>query len=635
MTALSLLFLPLAWVVVAAGRTLAAWLRLLETATPLERNLVAYGLGLGLLAYGVLALGLFGLLYPVAGLLWVLALAGLGARQHGAMTREARAWRLPKFAGWEWGVTALFAAFGVIALIGVYAPPVVFIPGVNATEWDSLSYHLADPKIFLRLHRIVSLPWQPHSNFAFTAEMWYTLALMAHGSVPLAKWFSWACAAGAALGVYALGARHLTPRVGLWAALLFVSTPLAFWEAGTAYIDGATAFYATLALLCVLNGMTTRDRRWLWAGAVLSGLALSTKATALTFLLLLALGVLVWEWRQRTAPGTALRRAVGWGGLALVVGSPWYIKSWACTGSPVYPYFYSVFGGRWWDGDRAAAYAASNSPGAGHTLGDALLLPWNLTMALPPGHLVGNWPPFNEFPSALLSLSPVLLAALFFPAFGRGDTPRVIKALAAYALAATLLWFAQTQYVRFLLPLVPVYCLLAAWMLCRAVGGRSVSGYALAALTGASLLWSLSVGLGLARVQAPVALGLQPRADYETRYDGGAGAVGYINTSLPAGAKVVFFGHPLGFACDRPYLWGDQSDYVLTPAVRSPETLLARLRALGVTYLLVDTHNFPLGPGDSPAGWVYALTAGRSAPLYPGPTDPDRGVLVYAVPAQP
>ncbi len=340
-------------------------------------------------------------------------------------------------------------------------------------------------------------------------------------------------------------------------------------------------------------------------------------------------------WRRRGALGPALTGSLGWGGAALLVGSPWYLKSWVCTGNPVYPYFFSVFGGRWWDAPMAAAYAGSNSPGPGRGLSDALLLPWNLTMALPPGHLVGAWPPFNEFPSALLSLSPVLLAALFFPAFGAGDIPRPVKALAVFAGAGMLLWFTQTQYMRFLLPLVPAFCLLAAWALCRACAARSLSGYALAGLAAASLLWSLSVGLELARLQAPAALGLQSRADYVARYDGDAGAISYLNTRLPPGAKIVFFGHPLGFYCDRPYLWGDQSTYVLTPDVHSAPALWRRLRALGVTHILVDVHSFPLRPGDSPGGWVYALTAARSAPLYPGAADPDRGIFVYALPTQP
>ena len=630
-----LLFFPLAWIVTAAGRTLAAWLGLPETASRTDRSLVGFGLGLGLLAYGLLALGLLRLLYPLAGLLWVLALAAVGGRQHGAMVQEVRTWRPPPMTGCGWLAAALFAAFGLVALLGVLSPPVVFIPGVNATEWDSLSYHLADPKLFLRLHRIESLPWQPHSNFAFTAEMWYTLGLMA-GSVPLAKCFHWACAAGSALALFRLGARYVSPRTGLWAALLFAATPIVFWEAGTAYIDLATTFFTTTALLCVAHGLSGRDPRWLHLGAVLAGLALSTKATALATVLLLALGLALWHWRsEKQSLGRALGMASLWGLLALLVGSPWYIKSWLATGNPLYPYFFSLFGGRWWDAAHAAAYASTNNPGMGHGMVPAILLPWDLSLFLSPGHAT-SWPkPFAEFPSPLLSLPPVLLGALFFPAFGRSTAPTAIRLLAGYALASLLLWFSQTQFVRFLLPLVPVLCLLTAWALGQAWDARRPSGYALAALAAGSLLWSLGVGGSLAFIQAPVVLGFESPTAYESRYDATSDALRYVNTALPPDAKLALFSDPFGYHCDRPYLWGDQSAYVVTPAVHSAPDLRVRLHQLGVTHVLIDAKHGGLDftpQGSGPGGWLYTLTAAHGPPLYPRPEDRDRGILVYRLP---
>lgn len=630
-----LLFIPIAWIVTAAGRTLTAWLGVPASATPSERNLVGFGLGLGLLSYGMLALGLLGLLYPLAGLLWVLALAALGGRQHAAMAREVQQRRPARMTGWGWVAAMLFAFFGLTALFGVMSPPVVFIPGVNATEWDSLSYHLADPKMFLRLHRIESLPWQPHSNFAFTAEMWYTLGLMA-GSVPLAKCFHWACAAGSALALYRLGGRYVSPRTGLWAALLFVATPLVFWEAGTAYIDLATAFFTTMAVLCMAHGLSERHPRWLRLGAVMAGLALSTKATALATVLLLALGMVLWHWRHEKQPvGRALAGAAGWGLLALLVGSPWYVKSWLATGNPLYPYFFALFGGRWWDAAHAASYGATNNPGMGHGAVPALMLPWDLSLFLAPGHPT-SWPkPFAEFSSPLLSLPPVLLGSLFFPAFGRAPVPMAVRLLAGYALASLLLWFTQTQFVRFLLPLVPVLCLLTAWTLERAWDGRRVSGYALAALAAGSLCWSLGVGGSLAFIQAPVALGLETQNAYESRYDATSDALRYINAALPPEAKLAFFGDPFGFHCDRPYLWGDQSAYVLTAAVHSAPDLLSRLHQLGVTHVLVDAKHggIDFSPnGSDVGGWLYALTAAHGPPLYPQPEDRDRGILVYRLP---
>ena len=616
-----LLFLLIAWILIAAGRTLSFWLP--QTATRLERNLIGFALGLGLLSYGMLALGLLGLLYPIAGLLWMLALAALGGREQSAMVREAREWRPARMAGWGRLAVILFAAFGVVSLLGVLSPPTLL-------EWDSLSYHLAVPNLYLQQHRIFYIPWLLHSNFAFTTEMWYTLGLMAR-SVPLAKMFHWACAVGTCLAVSQLGARHLTPRVGMGAALLLASTPVFFWEAGTAYVDLATAFFATLTLLAVANGIADRDDRWLRAGAMLIGLAVSTKATAFLTLALLAVGLLFWRLAIcKQPPGRAFISVAAWAGLALLVGSPWYLKSLVLTGNPVYPFAFHLFGGRYWNEASTVAYNASNHPGMGRSLSAALLLPWNLTMHLMPRHPTAYAQPFNEKPSLLATISPLLLAALFFPVFGRKPAPPAVRGLAAYALGGLALWFVTTQFVRFLLPLMPILCLLAAWAVSRAVSARGASGYVLAGLAVCSLLWSLFVGGQLVAVQAPVVLGQELQSQYLSKNDTGYAAIHYINTQLPPNAKIIFYGHPLGFYCDRPYLWANEyTTYIPTDQFHTAEDLRRWLIAHGVTHILIDPTYFRPLPDDSQdeQGWVYQLTIAHGPPLFA-----DRHVLIYPVP---
>ena len=122
------------------------------------------------------------------------------------------------------------------------------------------------------------------------------------------------------------------------------------------------------------------------------------------------------------------------------------------------------------------------------------LAPWNLTMYLLPGNERPN-PTFRAYSDILIPLillSPLLLAALFFPAFSRG-APNVVKALGLYALLSGLLWIATSQQVRYLLLWLPVLCLLAAWVLVRALEVRARSGYALAALGAASVAFALYV----------------------------------------------------------------------------------------------------------------------------------------------
>ncbi len=615
-----LLFLAAAWAATAAGRTLLRGLRLPESATSLERNLTGFALGLSVLSYGMLVLGLLGGLYPLAGAAWMGLLALAGWREYSEMGRALRVVSRPHGVGW--GIAALFAAFAAFALCGVYSPP-------TPLEWDSLAYHLADPKLYAQAHRIYYLPWESHSNFAFTAEMWYTLGLLWH-SVPLAKWFHFACGAGTCLAAYALGARFFSRRVGIGAALLLASTPLVFWEAGTAYADLATTFFATLTLLAVATGMRENSERWLTAGAVLMGLTLSTKATALTTLGLLALGLLAWRLRARQGPARAIGQTAAWCALALLVGSPWYIKSLAYTGNPIYPFYFKLFGGRYWSATDAAAYDQSNAAfGMGRSPSDLILLPWNLTHYLLPGHPTAYPEAFNNFPTALMSLSPLLLATLFFPLFRRGPTPLVVKALALYALGGALLWFATAQHIRYLLPLLPVLCLLSAWAGGEAWRARGLTTYALAGLAVCSCLFSLLVGGQLARTQLPVALGRESQAAYLTRSDATYPAMQFVNTQLPAAARIVFYGNPLGFYCDRPYLWGEQghSNFIPYDTFHSAQDLLRWFQQQGVTHVLVNPRYFALVPGSQWPGWVYQLTAGTGPPVFA-----ERGVFVYALP---
>ena len=641
-----LLFLVTAWAATAAGRTLSRGLRLPDNATLLERNLLGYALGLGLLAYGMLALGLAHGLSLVAGFSLLLALAAMGARQHRDMFREIGALvrggiRLSPIG---WGTAALFAVFAALALIGVWTPPVQYLGNDFYTEWDSISYHLADPKLYLQAHRIFYLPWESHSNFAFTAEMWYLFAFLLRGveaGVPLAKLFHFSCGVGVCLASYAFGTRHLSPTVGRLAALLLASTPLVLWEAGTAYADLAPAFFATLTLLAVANGIATREESWLRVGAVLMGLTLSTKATSLTTLALLAGGLLFWRLHS---PGWTWPRAVAsvaaWGALALVVGSPWYVKSAVYTGNPIYPFYSRLFPSRNWNADLGAAYDASNANfGVGkslqevHSPSQAALSPWNLILYSVPGHPVPSreFRPFNDFQTELIALPPLLLAALFFPAFSRG-TSGTVRALGLYALCSLLLWFGTMQYARYLLPVLPVFCLLAAWVLARAWEGRWRSRYALVGLQACSFAFTLGIGAELAVRQAPVVFGRQTRDDYVERGFAAYPAMQFINTQLPPASKVVFYGNPLGFYCDKPYLWGDQQHSTVIPytQLRSAEDLREALQRMGVTHVLVNwrPESFPMDANRAgEVGWVYALTEGSGPPLFE-----KHGVAVYALP---
>ena len=126
---ISLLIIPILWIAIAAGRTIGSLAKTPQSATPLERILLSGGIGLGLLAYGVLGVGLIGVL-NIVGICVVMALLTvLGANQHVLMAKELALCLSPpyKMSVVSVGVSILALMLAAVALIGCFTPPTLNI----------------------------------------------------------------------------------------------------------------------------------------------------------------------------------------------------------------------------------------------------------------------------------------------------------------------------------------------------------------------------------------------------------------------------------------------------------------------------------------------------------------------------
>ncbi len=473
-----LIWLVLSWIAAGAGRTLLLRWRALAEIVPLtglEAFVYASALGLGVAAYGVFALGLVGLLsyWPVT--LWWLVLAGIGLPGMRAHGRELAAWP----SRWRSSETAspdsgrapgrilMGAALLTLLLLGLIALLACFrAPG--AIEWDVISYHLADPKVFLQQHRITGLPTEHHSNFPFTIEMLFSVGLLYEGYA-LANLFHFLTAALTALALIAWCRRFFAPPVGVLAALLFVSTPIVFWEASVAYLDLGLALYVTLALFAALtaaaagrpDGARKHAGAWMALAGVLTGFALGVKYLALVPFALLGLWLLL-----RRLP---LRGVLAYFALAIAIGSPWYLKNIVLTHNPVYPYFYKLFPqSRYWSADREAAYKSEqNSFGAPHALGqpreavlNLLQAPWQL--------LTHSQRYYNGGEYTFLALVGGLYFAYLFGLAFLKPLPRALSVILWLAFWQFAAWFFVSQVARYLIPTLPLLAVGGGYFLWRA-----------------------------------------------------------------------------------------------------------------------------------------------------------------------
>jgi hypothetical protein len=634
----------------AAGAQLLDWLgvRLPHAA---ERFSFGAALGLGVLAYGVLFLGLAGQLTRPALLGLVIVVGLLGAvqllRLARAAAREAQAWMLRRWTWEDWvalGLVAFCLTMAFLTLLAAMSPP-------SDLDWDGLTYHLAAPRLFLRHHAIHPIEYDSHSNFPFTVEMLFLLGL-AGGGAAGAKLFHWAAAWLTALAIAVWVSRHLhssdrpgqapPPWAGPLAAALWMSIPLCAWEAGTAYIDLGTALFQfnALATLTRALGHEARRRhgielRWTLVAGVLTGFALGTKATALLQFGLLGLALVVVA--LRSGKRTAWWGVLAFGGAALLVGSPWYIKSYIWTNNPVYPFLYSLFPGSiHWNKafDEAYRHEQQSFGRPGHTLLDIFRAPWDLAfhgrdffITTQRRLLWDRW----------ASLSPLAVALPPLALYARRPGRRALLFL-LYALLSMVAWWFLSQQSRYLLP---VYAPLAA------AGVGIVLSLPDRMLRRAALGFcgvSMAVGLGFAAQMAlpgweRLVNGMSDEEYLSQTLPSLYPAVQFVD-SLPRQSRIAMYQDTRGYYFTRDYLWANPGQHDLIPydQLHNGGELVEYLRRhFGITHVLVNLSLSKPEDVEAAPWWQLlesAAAMGRLQPVFQSRSDAldrRRGIVIMEI----
>lgn len=545
-----------------------------------ERLSFGLALSTGALSYLVLAAGLVGWLK--AWTLWaILVLIVLSAvllgRRAERVGEDKPNWRL-----WLVGATV-----AVLILPMVASPPA-------ATDWDGLSYHLAAPAIWLREKRIGYISFMHHSNFPFVIEMQYLWALGVGTGAGGAKVFHWATL------LMTMGATLAFARragfAGGWAVTSLISVPVVLWEATVAYADLAIAAYTLLFLLAGWNAVSEDDtptqRRWLVLAGLMGGLALGTKMTALGSVGILAL-LLLWEAIRRKRVRVA--EMVWCVGIALLVGAPWYIKTYIYTGNPVYPYFHEIFGGRNWSPENARIYReAQLAFGLGREPYKLLMAPFNLTF---------YWSRFFDPLPFVGSVGFVYLAGLIPLLFAR-YLPAVSRWWIPFALVSVVLWFVLMQQVRYLMPVFPFMSLLCGWLAVQSAHRFTARAIQTAialqvvwCLVGISPLWSRAITVGTEGTSAYL----------ERALPGVWQASEWINRHTPPQAGVILYDETRGFYLQRRYLWGNPGHHTLIDyaSFTDGDMLVRALHRMGYQYVLQNLAFVP--PGSEGEHWRQLL----------------------------
>lgn len=541
---------------------------------------------------------------------WIVAVSTFGASHIRSVVGDC--WSLvrdgvrSRRSGMSVVVRAVLLLVAVAAVIPALAPP-------SASDWDSLAYHLSVPKLYLEHGGFYYIDFMSHSNFPMLVEMLYLPALSVDSPAG-AKMVHYLYGVLLVLSVVMLVRKHFTPKGVPLAALAVAGIPIVMWEATTAYIDLATTLYTVVAVYLLLDYFDNAELRSLvWCG-VAAGFAASTKMTGLTLIPMLAAWLVVDRWlavaalRRRQAMTEAGNYGrVAWhslllAGVALLVCSPWYIKSWIYTGNPVYPFFYSVFGGQEWTLELAQHYRTlQHKFGVGHDFASFAFLPWDLTF---------RSERFYDTPG--LYIGPILLVAVPLLFAARGLSRKLIG-LIGFFLAQMVIWFVLTQQSRYLIPAFAILAVIVAAIAYSEERFR-VTRIALYAVFGATALFGVLVMLPAVRDAWPVVSGEETTDRYLSRTLPIYEAEKWLNENAPVRSKVALFGDTRGFYLDRDYVWADWGHNTrFTRRFDSVDEFVSYLKAQGITHALVNFRFLP-EPDDATgtARWVYqAIDDGR------------------------
>lgn len=505
--------------------------------------------------------------------------------------------------------TLLLICIAVLVLIPAMAPP-------SGSDWDSLAYHLSIPKLYLQHGGFYYIDWSSHSNFPFLVEMLYTPALAQEDPVG-AKMVHYLYGVLLVLSVVALVRKHFDSRAAPLAALALVSVPMVLWEATTAYIDLATALYTIISVYLLLDYLDNAKLRSLIGCGIAAGFAASTKMTGLALIPLLVLWLVIDRWFATRR--VEWKRALAFCGVGFLVCSPWYIKTLIYTGNPVYPFFYSIFGGRDWTAELAHTYTVLQSKfGVGHDISSFLMLPWNLAIR---SESFNDWYGLFVGPIVLVG-APMLLLARY--------RSRKLLGLTLFFFAQMLIWFKLSQQSRYLIPTLAILAVIIASVAYSDERFR-VTRRALYVTFAVSALFAIYTIIPLVRSAAPVVFGSETKEEYLTRTLSIYPADDWINENAPKTAKIALFGDTRGFYLNRSYVWADPGhNRRFTRDFDSTGEFISCLKRQGITYAIIDYDIFAQRKNAAgTAKRVYeAIDSGRFEPV---PGDESGRVVVYKI----
>ncbi|MBN1595701.1 glycosyltransferase family 39 protein [candidate division FCPU426 bacterium] len=560
----------------------------------LDEVLYSFALGLILLSLTVYFMGMAGALYA-----WLFGMMLLAGTSFGIWWLWPRHREFIPRTGWLWGKSPAVDRLFIVAVGGFFFLNAIMLP-VPETFFDSLVYHLAVPEQWILAHAIHYRPTVFFSNLPMNIEMLYTWSLLI-SDAGLCRLLHATLGLLAALSVFSLARRFFGRRAGLWAAGIFISTPVVSMNMQVSGVDVGAAFFAILAFMAGLDwGLNRAGKRTAVLAGILAGAALGCKYNTV---FMLGPGLLT-AWLYRFYHGERkwkmlLKNALLIAGGTLLLLLPWFVKNLVFTGNPVYPFLYQYIPSKNIHPDKMRQQMEGFREFNRRTWKQFLLQPWDLSFfAATSNSYIGT--------VYLFMLPGFLLAGL---GWRRG--PPSLRLFFIVAFLATLVWSLQTRITRYLIPILPLAGILGAWALQKTDGWSNKAGLAVRLTVIGLILWAWGETTSILmphKDPAGIFLGLESREAYLNRMlMNSYTALARIINQLPGPVKVLIVGETRSFYIRRPATAATVYDY--NPfiediaAAADAATVWRHWRSQGYTHVFIHHQEAVRTRGYEPYRW--------------------------------
>ena len=529
-----------------------------------EKLVYAAVLGTGLIAYLIFFLGMTGSLYgwSVISLIAVLALFSVREIKciFSYLLKSIRSIKLSKLSIFDRLLLALIFSAVCLTLMGAMAPP---------TGHDSLSYRLAQVRIFSSLHGFSYLPYTRESLWPYLMESLFTGALSV-GTDILIKLIAWMFGVISAFGVYVIARKYFGRRAGYIACAIFLLTPAIFTQMSFAYVDIPLALYSFVSFLCAFYFFRDNNPRWVILSGIFCGFALSIKLVAI-ITILSVLTVFVYH----IVKGRSYRRLYMRGVFLFCVfvflfSFIWYLRSYMIKGNPFYPFFGNVFGSGWSQG-------LENNIGSHFSFVRLIRLPWDLTM----------------FSGASGGENCGIIYLLFLPIVLTFRRKKVIfRDFMIFIAMYALLWFYIDPFVnRFLFPIFLPLSILIAGALKTIFKNRGGFNGFVKIILSVMLFFNFGILVYHNMDKVRVALGIQSKEAYLMETERTYGIAKKINEIVPDGATILMVNEIRSYYIERPYihLKNFLEEEKISDEIVQSKAFLDEISGHNIKYILVNT----------------------------------------------